>query len=399
MNGPEDAIYLDYAATTPMLPEAAEAAREASLRYPANPESQHAAGREARRALEEARDRIAELLGASTSGPKPDQVVFTSGGTESNNLAVLGLTDPAAGAGHVVTTAIEHPAVGEPIDRLAQQGWGVDRVAPGLDGCVAADAVTGRLRPETQLASVMLVNNETGSIQPVPEIAAACRAQGVLMHTDASQAVGKIPVRFSDLGLDALSCAAHKFHGPKGVGLLLLRHGLSPRPTLLGGHQQAGVRPGTENVALAVGMRVALEAWHSEQDRITARITRLRERFEAAIAAEDEGVCFLGDPARRCPHIASVAFPGLDRQALAMALDAAGVACSTGSACASGSSEPSPVLAAMGLPEELLRGAVRFSFGRYTTESDIDRAAVQIVSISRRLRGLPEAQKFASAPP
>ncbi|MEM9353675.1 MAG: cysteine desulfurase family protein [Planctomycetota bacterium] len=399
MNGPEDAIYLDYAATTPMLPEAAEAAREASLRYPANPESQHAAGREARRALEEARDRIAELLGASTSGPKPDQVVFTSGGTESNNLAVLGLTDPAAGAGHVVTTAIEHPAVGEPIDRLAQHGGGVDRVAPGLDGCVAADAVTGRLRPETQLASVMLVNNETGSIQPVPEIAAACRAQGVLMHTDASQAVGKIPVRFSDLGLDALSCAAHKFHGPKGVGLLLLRHGLSPRPTLLGGHQQAGVRPGTENVALAVGMRVALEAWHSEQDRITARITRLRERFEAAIAAEDEGVCFLGDPARRCPHIASVAFPGLDRQALAMALDAAGVACSTGSACASGSSEPSPVLAAMGLPEELLRGAVRFSFGRYTTESDIDRAAVQIVSISRRLRGLPEAQKFASAPP
>ncbi len=399
MPRPEDAIYLDYAATTPMLPEAADAVREASLRYPANPESQHAAGRAARRALEDARERLAELLGARTLGRDADQVVFTSGGTESNNLAVLGLTDSAAGAGHVVTTAIEHPAVGEPIERLAAGGWGVDRVAPDSDGCVAADAVIERFRPETQLASVMLVNNETGAVQPVPEIAAACRERGVLVHTDASQAVGKIPVCFGDWQLDALSCAAHKFHGPKGVGLLLLRHGLAPRPTLLGGHQQGGIRPGTENVALAVGMRVALEAWYAERDQTTARITRLRERFEAALAAEVEGVCFLGDPNRRCPHIASVAFPGVDRQALAMALDAEGVACSTGSACASGSSEASPVLAAMGLPEELLRGAVRFSFGGPTTEADIDRAAVKIVSVSRRLRGLPEAQKFASAPP
>jgi cysteine desulfurase len=388
MPGPP--IYLDHNATAPMLPEVADAVREASLRYHGNPASQHEPGRQARRALETARASVGELLGACTTGVAADRVIFTSGGTESNNLALTGLTQRAVAspppAPRIVISAIEHPSVARTAEYLAAHGWQVDCLAVDRRGVVRLEQLAELLTADARLASVMLANNETGVLQPIAAIAAACRQRGVPIHTDASQAVGKTPVNFRELGVDALTATAHKFHGPLGIGVLLVRHGVRLEPALRGGFQQAEARPGTESTALAIGMATALERWHAEAEARRARMTSFRDQFEQAILTGFPSAVVIGADATRLPHTSNIAFSGLDRQVLVMALDLAGVAASTGSACASGSSEPSPTLTAMGLPEEQISGSVRFSLGATTTAAEIDDAARRILNVCNHLR-------------
>jgi cysteine desulfurase len=369
-------IYLDNNASTPLLP----AAREAMLAHldaaPGNPASAHAAGRRARRAIEDAREQFAALLGA-----QPDEVVFTSGATESNNLALFGLAGPP---GHLIASPIEHPSVSEPLAALAEQGHALDRLPVGPTGVVEAAALPPLLRPETRLVAVMLANHETGAIQPVAALAQAL-PPGVAFHCDATQAVGKIAVDFRALGVTTLSCSAHKFHGPKGVGALLVRRGARLRPLARGGHQQQGRRPGTEPVALVVGMAAALEAACRERDERLARVRALRERLLAALTAGAGPIVVNGDPGG-LPHALNVSFPGLRSDALLMALDLAGVCCSTGSACSSGSLLPSPVLQAMGVSGEALRSAMRFSLSPLLSEAEVEEAARRICKTVGRLR-------------
>ncbi len=379
-----DSIYLDNNATTPLLPEVADAMREAALCYPANPASQHRAGQAARRALEQARERISQILGAKTTGMDADRLYFTSGGTEANNLAILGLL---AGQlpGHFITSAIEHPSLLGPAAELERRGWQVTRIGATEDGIDNIDEFIASLRDDTRLVSIMAANNETGVLQPLAEISKLCAAHNIPFHTDAAQWVGKLPMGFHDQ-FDALSFAAHKFHGPVGIGALLLRGDVAISPQLFGGHQQNAVRPGTESVALAVGMQVAFEAWHLAGATRGQRLTAMRNEFESLICAAIPAATVIGWNAPRLPNTSNIAFPGVDRQAFFLALDTAGVACSTGSACASGSSKPSPVLLAMGLKRELVEGALRFSFGALSTEEDAQEASRRIINAYQHLR-------------
>lgn len=379
-----DSIYLDHNATSPILPEVADAIREASLRYSGNPASQHRAGQEARRALENARQRIAELLGAKTTGLNADRLIFTSGGTEANNLALLGILGGLP-AGHLITSAIEHPAVLGPIEQLERRGWRVTRIGASSEGVVQVDEIRDTFCGDTRLVSIMAANNETGVLQPIDDIAELCHSQLVPLHTDAAQLVGKLRVNFSRRRLTALSCAAHKFHGPVGIGALLARPDVHLMPQQWGGHQQAGLRPGTEMVALAVGMQVALEAWQHEADARLVRMQKLQTRFEVLLGAEIPSATVIGQFTARLPNTSTIAFPGVDRQAFFLALDQAGVACSTGSACASGSSEPSPVLVAMGLKKEFVESALRFSWGATTEAAEIDEACRRIIKLHKHL--------------
>jgi cysteine desulfurase len=389
-------IYLDHNATTTLLPEVASAMAECHSSAFANPESQHQFGRQARRTLEEAREGIAEILGAELSGRQPDHVIFTSGGTEANNLALFGLSGGLdSAAGRILISSIEHPSVAEPARFLARRGWQVDRLPVSQRGVIEKGDILlylpvdraggaderGKSRMSPFLVSVMLANNETGVIQPIRELAAACYAAGVPLHTDAVQAVGKIPVNFRELGVTAMTIAAHKFHGPRGIGALVVRGGTPLAPQMFGGFQQHALRPGTEPVALAVGMHVALKIFAREQTERRERMTRLRDRFEAALLAADPSAVIHGAEVERLPNTTCIAFPCLDRQALVMALDMAGIACSTGSACASGSSEPSPTLVAMGLPNELTGSSIRFSLGATTTAEMVDQAIERIVKV------------------
>jgi cysteine desulfurase len=375
-------IYLDHNATTPLLPEAWDAMRPLTVGAFGNPASAHHAGRAARRALEDARERVAALLGAA-----PDEVTFTSGATEANNLALFGLVPPEA-PGHVLASPVEHPCVTEPLRQLEARGWAVEWLPVSARGVVPADAVAPRVRADTRLVSVMLVNHETGAIQPVGEIAAALSA-GVPVHTDAAQAVGKLPVDFRWLGVTALTASAHKFRGPKGVGVLLLKRGTPLRPLLFGGHQQGGRRPGTEPVPLAVGLAVALEHAVRTLDANRAKLEALRARLWGRLQEQASPVVLNGpEPGRpdALPTTLNVSFPGCRADLLLMALDLAGVACSAGSACSSGSLLPSPVLRAMGVPDDVLRSAVRFSFGPDQDFADIDDAADRIAGAVRRQR-------------
>jgi cysteine desulfurase len=350
----------------------------------ANPASQHGPGRKARALLEEAREGIGELLGARTGGMAADRVIFTSGGTESNNLALRGLwtTDRRK----LIVSAIEHPSIADTADQLRQQGQPVDVLPVDSDGVVRSDLLADRIDDDTRLVSVMLGNNETGVLQPVDEIARMAHERGAAVHTDAVQVVGKLPVDFERLGVDALTCAAHKFHGPRGIGALIVRHEVPLRPLLLGGFQQAGLRPGTESVELAVGMFAALRVWHRQRDARRAHLAELRDRLESGLRAEFTDIVVVGEQAQRLPHTSCVAFPGLDRQAISMALDLAGVAISTGSACASGSSEPSATLVAMGCDRAVIGGAIRLSVGACSTPADVESALGRIVSVVKNLR-------------
>jgi cysteine desulfurase len=368
-------MYLDANATTPLLPEAWEA-MQAALRVCGNPSSAHAAGRKARQLLEDSREMIADLLGAAA-----DEVIFTSGATEANNLALFGL---AGDARHIIASPIEHPCVIEPLKQLEAHGTIIDWLPVSHEGIVAAEAAVKLVRRETRLVSVMLVNHETGAIQPVKDIAVSL-PKDVLMHTDAAQAVGKLPVDFRDLGVAALTASAHKFGGPAGVGVLLLRKGDSLKPQQFGGHQQQGRRPGTEPVALAVGMVAALEHAVRNQEANRQRLEMLRATLLTKLRQLAEPIVVNG-PADALPTTLNVSFPACRGDVLLMALDLAGIACSTGSACSSGSLLPSPVLQAMGVPDEVLRSAIRFSFGPQNELAEMTAAAERIAQVVKQVR-------------
>jgi cysteine desulfurase len=380
-----ESIYLDHNATTPMVPAVWEAMRPYLTEVYGNPASAHRVGSRARRALEDARERTATLLGAY-----PDEVIFTSGATEANNLALFGLggTPP----GHLVTSPIEHPSVAEPMRRLEQAGFAVDRLPVTGRGVVDADALPRMLRSDTRLVSVMLANHETGAVQPVAALAGRLEGQAAY-HCDAVQAVGKIPVHFHDLGVSTLSLSAHKLHGPKGVGALLVRRHVRLQPLTWGGHQQQGRRPGTEPVALAVGLATALELWHREAATRTEHVRRLRALFLSRLRETAGPIIVNGpnedDPAAGVPHTLNLSFPGCRADALLMGLDLAGVACSTGSACSSGSLLPSPVLQAMRVPDAVLHSAMRFSLSALLTEEEVAEAARRVAQVVHRLRSLP----------
>lgn len=377
-------IDLDQNATTPLDPSALEAMRPYWLRG-GNPESRHALGRQSRRGLIAATEAVARTLNAH-----PDEVVFTSGGTEANNLAIFGL---AGGGGRIVATAMEHPAVAEPLAWLEGRGWDVRRVPIGSDGVADAAIMADSLDGSTQLSTLILAHNETGAIQPVGALSALAAARGIPVHTDAVQAVGRIPVDFRGLGVSTLAASAHKFHGPAGVGLLLVRRGVKLSPHTLGGGQQGGIRPGTVPVALCVGLASALESWSAARESRVARWVQLRDRLEAGIigALGPGRVVRHGpsDDSRRLPQTLHLGFPGLDGDALLMGLDLAGVGASLGSACASGSSRPSPTLAAMGAPAETLRSTVRFSLGAATTAGEVEEAVRRVAEVVRRLASGP----------
>lgn len=368
-------IYLDHNATTPLHPAAAEAMRVAFDAPVGNPASAHAAGRRARQLLDDARDRVAQLLGA-----EPDEVIFTSGATEANNLAIVGLAGESPG--HLLAAGIEHPCVIEPLNRLATLGHRVEWLPVTPRGIVEPSEVASRIRPDTRFVSLMLANHETGAIQPVAEVRKRIGA-AVPIHTDAAQTIGKLPVNFRELGATALTASAHKFRGPTGIGLLLLKRGTPLKPLILGGHQQHGVRPGTESVPLAVGLAAALQAAIENLAETSARIAGFRLRFLNRIRASLPDVQVNGpEPgdADGLPTTLNLSFPGCRGDRLTIALDLAGVSCSTGAACSSGSLVPSPVLRAMGLSEDRVRSAVRFSFGDPLTAEEIDRAADLVVA-------------------
>ncbi|HVT30858.1 MAG TPA: cysteine desulfurase family protein [Lacipirellulaceae bacterium] len=391
-DGPLDRIYLDHNATTPVFPEVVDAMCACWGAPYLNPASQHVFGRRARRVLEDCRDRVADLLGANTSGANADRVIFTSGGTEANNLAIRGLLErpgtfsSPSSRPQFIISAIEHPSIAALANQLSNVGWQVDRLKVDVNGVIRIDDLTRQLRPETGLVATMLANNETGVLQPLAELAAICNERGVPLHTDAAQAIGKVPISFQKWGVATMSIAAHKFGGPLGIGALVIRGDVHISPLLFGGFQQGGTRPGTESVALAVGMCHALEIWQAKRTEFVDRLRHLRERFENTILVGYPEAVIIGDKAERLPHVSNIAFVGLDRQRLFLALDQVGIACSTGSACASGSSEPSPVHIAMGCEAGVILSALRFSFGVDTTAEHGDDAARRILRVCNDLR-------------
>ena len=388
-------IYLDHNATSPLDPEVFEAMRPYFL-TPGNAESRHSFGRMARRGWEQAKESVAEILGAD-----PGEVIFTSGGTEANNLAIFGLAGAETAPGHVISSLIEHPAVVEPIARLESSGFVVDRAPVDDRGLVDAAFVGGLMSHETRLTALMLANNETGAIEPVREVVAFSRIHGVPVHTDAVQAVGRIPVDFHDLGVTTLAASAHKFQGPVGVGLLLVRSGVRLGSRLFGGGQQQGRRPGTVAVPLAVGLARALERFRDQEKSRRERWLFLRDRLEAGLieALGSEHVIRNGprEAAQRLPQTLNIGFPGLDGDGLLMRLDHAGIAVSLGSACASGSTRPSPTLQAMRVPDDRLRSSVRFSLGPETTVAEIEETIRRVALVARGESGEDAAMIRARA--
>ena len=369
-------LYLDHHATTPVLPEVVDAMRPFWCETFGNPSSAHVFGRRARQAIEDARERIAHWLDAF-----PDEVIFTSGATEANNLAIFGLAgDPP---GHILASSIEHPCVIEPLKQLAARGFDVEWLPVQANGSIDADAVARRVRSATRLLVMMLVNHETGAIQPVRD--AALRTEHTPIHSDAAQAVGKIPVSFHSLGVASLSASGHKIGGPKGIGILLLKRGVVHRPLLFGGHQQQGRRPGTEPVALAVGFAKALEIVCARMDQRLIAVCALREGFVERLESGASPI-HCNAPTVGSPYAVNISFPGCRADLLLMKLDLMGVACSTGSACSSGSLLPSPVLRAMQVSEELLHSAMRFSFSSEMKHQEIDEAANRIIKAVKDLR-------------
>lgn len=383
-----DQIYLDHNATTPIHPEVVEAMARCHAEGYANPASQHRPGQRAHKVLEDARQRIAEILGADLSGTRPDRLVFTASATEANNLALLGIARAyETGPGQVIISSIEHPSVVGPAEHLLEQGWRLDTLSVTSDGVVRTGHLAELLEEKARVVSVLLGNHDTGVLQPVAELAETCNAAGVPMHSDAAQVVGKLPVSFRRLGLAAMTVAAHKFGGPVGIGALTVRDGVPLKPISFGGHQQGALRPGTESVVLAVGMLKALEIRHQDQQAHARRLAGLRDRFEAGLKARIKGLVINGQAAERLPNTSNVAFAGLDGQAMLIALDMSGVACSVGSACSSGSVELSPILLAMGLPKRIVNSSLRFSVGADTTEAEIDEAVRRILHVFDELGG------------
>jgi cysteine desulfurase len=365
-------IYLDAAATTPVKREVLEAMWPYLTGDFGNPSSHHGVGESASRALTAARRALAEWLGC-----RPSEVVFTSGGTEADNLAVKGIALGDPRGRHVVLSAIEHPAVVESVDYLRRvHGFEVSVVPVDADGLVDPDAFAAALRPGTTLATVMYANNEIGTVQPVARLAELAHASGVPFHTDAVQAAGWLDTRLDTLGVDALSLSGHKLGAPKGIGVLAVRQRLPLEPVVHGGGQERGHRSGTENVAFAVGLAAAVRlASPAEVAAASARTTAVRDEFIGRVLAEVPGAQLTGHPSLRLPSVASFCFPGTSGEAVLLQLEERGVIVSSGSACAAGSDDPSPVLLALGLSPQVAQTAVRFTLTPDTTGSELQAAA------------------------
>ena len=374
-------VYLDHAATTPLRPEVLEAMMPLLGGVFGNPSSPHGFGRIAREALDDAHERLAGAIGGDAR-----EIVFTSGGTEANNLALKGAAWAGKSRGHrIVTTPVEHHAVGHALAYLEHFGFEIVQVPVDRYGRVAADDIEAAITERTTLVSVMLGNNEVGTLQPIAEIAAVVRAhRGVLLHVDAVQAAPWVDLDVSTLGADLVALSAHKAEGPKGTGALWIRRGTHLLAQQHGGTQERHRRAGTENVAGAVGMARAFQLAAGELQHTVERVRAERDRLVEALVAVD-GVEVTGHPSERLPHIASIIVRGLDGASVTLALDLEGIAVSNGSACTSGSTDPSHVLTAMGYPADEARGAVRLSLGRTTTEAEIDEAARAVPAALRRL--------------
>jgi cysteine desulfurase len=370
--------YFDHNATTPIAPEVTDAVQAALRDVWGNPSSIHAAGQTARKCLENSRRRVAAFLGAAAP-----EIVFTSGGTESNNLAILGLVRNCAGKRkHVVTTAIEHPSVLEPCRQLEREGFDVTYVSVGRDGIVNAGEIASSVRKETVLVSVMHANNEVGTIQPVEEISAFISerrraGQEIYLHSDGVQALGKSDVNVRQLGVDLYSVSAHKLYAPKGTGALFVAKGTPLKPLQFGGRHERERRAGTENVVGAIGFAVALDI---------PKPQFFRDEFEERVLSALPGAYVNGSASPRLPNTSSITFPDVSGESMVIALDMKGMAVSSGSACSSGSTDPSHVLLAMGLSRDAARSSVRFSFGRGNTRQDTEALAEAVTAVAAKLR-------------
>jgi len=376
-------VYLDHAATTPVLPEVVAAMLPYYHEQWANPSSVYSLGRAARRAIDAARDTVADVLGC-----RANEVVFTGGGSESDNLAIIGVALRLRARGmHLVTSAVEHHAVLHSMRWLERElGFQVTVLDVDRYGMVDPDAVERALRPDTTLVSVMLANNEVGTVEPVAEIAGLCRRRGVVMHTDAVQAAGQLDLDVGRLGVDLLSISGHKLYGPKGVGVLYARRGTPLTALLHGGGQERGLRSGTENVAGIVGLAKALELAAAALESRVAHLRRMRDRLLEEIPARIPGVLITGHPTRRLPNNASFAFEGADGESILLNLDQRGICASSGSACTSGSLEVSHVVRALGVPESAASGTLRLSTGIHTSDEDVQRVVEALPEIVQRVR-------------
>jgi cysteine desulfurase len=396
MSLPENRIYLDNNATTRLDRDVADfmsrwLTQGRWLELGCNPASQHQEGRLARKWVEQSRDDLLSLFSARTKGMSSDRLLWTSGGTESNNLAIFGLI--SAYPGTLIVSSIEHPSVLEAAKNYEHRHPGSVRILPvDSSGIVRVDILEKWLAElatsskPISVVSIMLANNETGVIQPISEVVKLAHASQAIVHTDAVQGVGKVDINFEQLNVDALSFTAHKVHGPVGIGGLILRSSVQINPQFFGGFQQLGLRPGTESPWLTLACTHAIRLALNCQSTACRSMEVLRDKLESEISKHLPDSVIHGQSQPRLPHTSSIAFPGCDRQALQMALDMAGIACSTGSACASGSSQPSHVLAAMNVSQDRLQSSIRFSLSRLTTISEIEQAVVRIVDAVQKLR-------------
>jgi cysteine desulfurase len=378
-------VYFDYNATTPVSPDVIDAVVAMTRDQFGNPSSVHHFGQRAKAALDEARAAVAALINA-----EPSEVVYTSGGTESDNFAIRGVAEALEPTGrkHLIASAIEHEAVLNTLKALARRGWQTTLLPVGQTGIVDPERLRAVISNETALVSVMHANNEIGTIQPVAQLAAIAHEHGALVHTDAVQSVGKIPVDVKSMGIDLLSLSAHKFNGPKGAGALWIKRGTRMQPILTGGKHERSRRAGTENAPALVGMGVAARLAQAKLNAEGTRVGRLRDRLEEEILRTVPGTMVNGTRSPRVPNTTNISFERVEAESLLIALDLEGIAVSTGSACSSGTLEPSHVLRAMGFSAHRTQNSLRFSLGLFSTEEEVDRVVAALPGIVEKLRGL-----------
>jgi cysteine desulfurase len=385
MNGSHMRVYFDYNATTPLAPEVVDAIVLATREQFGNASSVHHFGQQAKALLDTARSAVGTLIGGD-----PSEIVFTSGGTESDNFAIRGAAEALEPTGrrHLIASGIEHEAVLNTLKALARRGWRTSLLSVDHTGVLHPDRLRELINDETALVSVMHANNEIGTIQPVAELAAIAHEHGALLHTDAVQSVGKIPVDVRALGVDLLSLSAHKFNGPKGAGALWVKRGTRVQPILTGGKHERSRRAGTENVPAIAGMGVAATLARGKMTVEAARVGALRDRLEAGILSAVTGTVVNGAPGARVPNTTNISFDRVEAESLLIALDLQGIAVSTGSACSSGTLEPSHVLRAMGFPAHRTQNSLRFSLGLFSTDQEVDRVIEVLPGLVEKLRGL-----------
>jgi len=381
-------VYLDHSATTPVDPRVANVMARTLVDTFGNASSIHGFGQQARAAIDRARREVAVLVGA-----KQNEIVFTSGGTEANNLAIRGLCEASSAHGrHIITSAIEHPSVSGVCDELEKRGWDITRLPVYANGIVRINDVVQALRLDTVLITIMLANNEIGNIQPISQIGSLVRERRAAgqkylwLHTDAVQAAGRLPLNVDELGCDLLTMSAHKLYAPKGIGALYVRRGVRLHGQNVGGHQERERRAGTENVPGIVAFGEAAKLAREELSTRSQHDRALRDRFEALVQKQISDVVMNGDHEQRLGHLSNISFRFIEGEGLLINLDLAGVAVSTGSACSSGTLEPSPVIRALGVDDELARGSIRFSFGKDNTEADVDYTVEVLAHAVERLR-------------